>query len=97
MYNVFTMIRKQLYLPEQLNRELTLTARRKRESFAELVRKILQERLDSNRAEGANSTSALLKITGKCKAKTPGDLSKNITSYLYGAKSPNYGSKPSKN
>jgi hypothetical protein len=90
------MIRTQLYLPEQLHRDLTLTARRKRESFAELVRKFLQEKLDDNRAEGAGSTSTLLKIAGKCKAKTPGDLSKNITSYLYGAKSPNYGSKSSK-
>ncbi|KKT35182.1 MAG: hypothetical protein UW24_C0013G0006 [Parcubacteria group bacterium GW2011_GWA2_44_12] len=86
------MIRTQLYLPKKLHSALALTALRRHESVAAVVRQILQDGLEQDRKKCVHSTHALLKMTGKCTAKTPGDLSHNITSYLYGAKSPNYGS-----
>lgn len=96
MYNVFTMVRKQLYLTEQLNKDLTFTALRRNETVADVVRRILQEGLEREKKKRRGSASVLLKIAGKGgNTNVPRDLSENLFDYLYGDKS-SFAQKPGK-
>ena len=86
---MYIMIRKQIYLTPQIDRELDILARQQGKSVAEIVREILGKRLkimDRQR----KTVSVLDKITG-IGEKSPGDLSTHLFDYLYGDKSPNYG------
>ena len=83
------MIRKQLYLTPQIDRKLEIVARQEGKSVAEIVRNILERTLKVKKREEAPA-EVLLRIAAKA-GRGPGDLSTNLTSYLYGDKSPNYG------
>lgn len=87
VYNVY-MIRKQLYITPQIDRELAILARQEGKSVAEVVREILGKYLHTKNKE--NPAAILLKLAEN-PFKGPKDLSTNLTSYLYGEKSPNYG------
>lgn len=90
MYAVYSMIRTQLYFPEELYLELKNLAERERKSLAELVR--LFVRLGISRQQRAkNPAKVFLKIASYA-SKGPKDLSQNLDKYLYGKKSLKYAS-----
>lgn len=88
VYNVY-MIRHQIYLTPQLNREIEIQAKSWGKSQSGLIREILEKGLKI-RGKQKKTISVLDRITGIAK-KSPGDLSTNLLDYLYGGKSPNYG------
>lgn len=83
------MIRKQLYLTPEIDRELALTAGREGRTVAEVVREILAKELKTKRRSG-NCGKVLLGMARKA-VDGPKDLSRDLSSYLYGRKSLNYG------
>lgn len=84
------MIRKQFYVTPEIDRQLTILARQKGKSIAEVHREILEKRLKINNKRKEAPASVLFRITGIAK-RGPRDLSTNLFDYLYGDKSPNYG------
>lgn len=84
------MIRKQLYLTPEIERGLTIEARRQGKTTAEVVRNILQKSLKIEKQQEENGGAFLLRLAANA-GHGPKDLSTNLTSYLYGDKSPNYG------
>ena len=84
------MIRKQLYLTPEIERELLIAARRQGKTTAEVVRKILEKGLAIEKRTEENAGTFLFRLAQNT-FKGPKDLSTNLTSYLYGDKSPNYG------
>lgn len=85
------MIRKQLYLPDNLEREIKYLARKEIKTEAEIIRELLSIGLVRKKPKTAPA-EVLLRIAAKAKTG-PKDLSANIEAYLYGKKSPNYGQK----
>lgn len=83
------MIRKQFYVTPQIERELEILARQKGKSVAEVVREVLEHSLKIKKTDDSPA-EVLLKIAARA-GNGPGDLSVNLTSYLYGKKSRNYG------
>lgn len=83
VYNVWCMIRTQVYLPEDLKRELELVSKREKKTVAEIVRRALEKEIHRKRETSADT---LLKIAAYA-AEGPRDLSKNLFDYLYGEKS----------
>ena len=78
------MIRTQIYLDEQLHRDLNLLARQEKESMAEVARNILKEGIKKRKKtdmSGKGTLQSLLIIKAK---GGPRDLSRNIDYYLYG-------------
>lgn len=88
VYNVY-MIRHQIYLTPQLNREIEIQAKSWGKSQSGLIREILEKGLKISGRQ-KKTISVLDRITGIAK-KGPEDLSTNLFDYLYGGKSPNYG------
>ena len=82
------MKRKQIYLTETLEREISVLSKREDRPQSEVIRELLISGLRKKISEAP--ASVLLKIAAKATAG-PGDLSTNINSYLFGNKSPNYG------
>lgn len=83
------MIRKQVYLTPEIDRELMITARREGKAVAAVIREILDAKLKV-KAKKEPAGAVLLRMTENA-FKGPGDLSTNLFDYLYGEKSPNYG------
>ncbi len=83
------MIRHQIYLTPQLNREIEIRAKSRGKSRLGFIREILEKGLKINGRQ-KKTISVLDRITGIAK-KSLGDLSTNLFDYLYGDKSPNYG------
>jgi len=83
------MIRKQFYLTPEIHRELVIFARQQGKTVAQVIREILEKTLKIRKTDEAPA-DVLLRIAARA-GKGPGDLSVNLTSYLYGKKSPNYG------
>lgn len=86
---MYIMIRHQIYLTPQLNREIEIRAKNNGKSKSSLIRETLERGLKIS-SRSKKTVSVLDKITGIAK-KSPGDLSANLSNYLYGDKSPNYG------
>lgn len=84
------MVRKQLYITPEIDRELTIVARKQSMPVAALVREVLEKYLKIKKKE-ENPAAILLKLAKKNSFIGPSNLSTNLTSYLYGEKSPNYG------
>lgn len=82
------MIRKQLYLTPEIDRELSILAHKEGKNVAEIIREILGKNLKVHKRDEAPA-DVLLRIAARA-GKGPGDLSVNLTKYLYGDKSPNY-------
>lgn len=83
------MIRKQLYITPEIDRELIILASREGKPVAYLIREILSKHLKVKKRE-ENPAAILLKLAENS-FEGPTDLSNNLTSYLYGKKSTNYG------
>lgn len=83
------MIRKQLYIPPEMDRELEIAARKEGKREAQLIREFLAAGLRME-VPIENAGTFLLDLAA-IGAKGPKDLSTNIFDYLYGDKSPNYG------
>jgi len=84
------MIRKQLYLTPELDRELTIVAHRQGKSVAEVVRETLSKSFNIQRKKDEPPGAVLLRLAAKA-WQGPSDLSANLSSYLYGEKSRKYG------
>ena len=84
------MIRKQLYLTPELDRELTIVADRQGKSVAEVVRDTLNRGLNIQRKKNESPGAVLLRLAANAD-KGPSDLSSNLYDYLYGEKSRKYG------
>lgn len=80
------MLRTQVYLPEELDQDLKLLAKKEEKAVAELIRELLREGLARKKRKRKNAGDTLLDIA-KLAGKGPGDLSTNLFDYLYGEKS----------
>jgi hypothetical protein len=81
-----SMIRKQLYIPKDLDRHIDSIAKRGHTSEAEVIRELLRRGIATQRRQG-NAGAALLglaKLGERFGAKAPPDLSSRIDDYLYG-------------
>lgn len=83
VYNVWCMIRTQIYLPEELKKELKYLAQKEKKPVSEIIRRAVSKEV-KKKQENAGET--LLKIASYAK-EGPGDLSTNLFDYLYGEKS----------
>lgn len=89
MYNV-TMLRINIYIPEDLNKRLELISLSQQKAKAAVIRDVLEEGLKSNQPSD-NSAKALLKIARLAEQlpsdeNTPHDLSVDHDYYLWGGK-----------
>lgn len=76
------MIRTQIYIPEDLHLEAKMIAKRKDESLAELIRKLVRAGVKEEKKRIAkNSLNSLAKLGITA---GPKDLSRNLDKYLYG-------------
>jgi hypothetical protein len=90
VYNVY-MIRKQVYLTPQIDRELDIVAKQEGKSVAEVIRERLEKSLRIKKDQPQNGAEVLLKMAKNASSSGVEDLSTNLFDYLYGDKSPNYG------
>lgn len=84
MYIINTMIRTQIYLPEEIHSQLSKLAQAKDKSMAALIRKFVKTGLKKTQEKdfsGKNNLIALSKLNLK---DGPKDLSSRLDYYLYG-------------
>lgn len=87
------MIRKQIYITPQQDRELSIKARSEGKSVAEVIRSLLDENLVTENQETGGEF--LLRLASKAVKGKHKNVSSHMFDYLYGDKSPKYGkSKP---
>ncbi len=83
MYNVYNMIRTQIYLPQDLHQELLSLARIKKTTLSELLRlgakKVINEKKQKDESWKIMEKLANYNLSG------PKDLSKNHTKYYVDA------------
>ena len=83
------MLKTYLYIPEQLERKIKITAETQNKSKAEVIRQALEKGISAVTQQGTVSAQALLKIAEvgeKNKPQGPKDLSSNLDNYLWGIK-----------
>ena len=81
------MLKTYLYIPEQLDKKIKITAEAQNKSKAEIIRTALTEGLDAlekKRTGGAEVLLALAAFAKKNKVKGPKDASVNHDYYLWG-------------
>lgn len=78
------MIRRQIYIPEGLHKQVDQLAKMQGASFAEMVRMLLLQRLDEIRSHDNTGRGALRAITKIRASGGPTDLSELHDKYLYG-------------
>jgi hypothetical protein len=84
MYNQFSMIRTQVYLEDQIHKDLIHLAQQENKSMAEVTRDILKEGIAKRKTTDTSGRKALLALA-KIGATTDDPyLSENIDHYLYG-------------
>jgi hypothetical protein len=79
------MIRKQIYLPEELERRLSVASKQQQKSEAQLIREALDDKLGA--AAPVSAGAALMKLAELGKRldiKLPADASIKHDDYLYG-------------
>lgn len=84
MYTAY-MIRTQIYIEDNLHRQITHLASEKGDSMAGIIRKFIREGLQKQKyvdSSGKQAMRNLLKINA---TGGPKDLSENVDHYLYGA------------
>jgi hypothetical protein len=81
------MIRTQVYLTEDLARDIKLLARREQKPEAEVIREVLAKGLKTSASRRQESTGESLLRLGAIGAKGETDLSTRIDDYLYGEQS----------
>lgn len=90
------MIRHQIYLTPQLQREIEIKARVEGRSKSKIIRETLEEKFNISGRRKSGGEVLLEMAQNAYKGKVPKDLSTNLFDYLYGEKSPNYGIKKKK-
>lgn len=91
------MLKTYLYVPEELERKITLTAKSTHKSKAEIIRQALKEGFNSmekQKSSGADVLLELSKLAKKHKLKGPRDASVNHDYYLWGLPKKNPKLKP---
>lgn len=81
------MFKTYLYIPEQLEKKLKLTAQAQKKSKAEIMRQALEEGvniIEKRQAGGAEVLLEIAKMAKKLKIKGPKDASINHDYYLWG-------------
>lgn len=76
------MIRTQIYIPEDLHREAKMIAKRREESLAELIRRMVCVGVREEKKKMQRKSLASLTKLGITAG--PRDLSRNLDKYLYG-------------
>jgi hypothetical protein len=79
------MIRKQIYLTEELDRQIALTAVSERKPEAAVIREKLRAgfAIKKSSRTGGNALLALARLGEEHSIKGPPDLSRAIDTYLY--------------
>ena len=80
MVYIRCMLRTQLYLPEDLRREIDVVARKEKKPAAQVIRELLKTGINARQQESIGHAFARLALV---KAKGPKDLSANLDQYLY--------------
>ena len=78
------MIRTQVYLTDDLARDIKLRAKREKKREAEVIRNLLSEGLKVSGQQTTESTGTSLLRLAAIGATGPRDLSSRIDDYLYG-------------
>lgn len=81
------MLKTYLYLPEELNKKVESAAKRQKKSKAEVLRKAIEEGINTVEEQTSSGVEVLFKLAEigkKYNPKGPKDLSKNIDKYLWG-------------
>lgn len=81
------MLKTYLYVPEELEEKIKLTARIQNKSKAEVLRQALEKGITAVQNQGTASAQALLKIAQigrQFKVTGPKDGSQNLDKYLWG-------------
>jgi hypothetical protein len=79
------MIRKQIYLPEDLERRLSVASQQQRKSEAQLIREALEDKLGARPPVSAGAALMKLAELGRrLDIKLPADASAKHDDYLYG-------------
>lgn len=81
------MLKTYLYVPEELDEKINLTARIQNKSKAEVIRQAIEKGITAIQSQGTASVQALLKIAQigrQFNVKGPKDGSKNLDEYLWG-------------
>lgn len=77
------MIRTQIYLPEDLYREIGWLAKKEKKAKAQVIREALEHSLESRRETIGEALGKLIKLGEKLHLHGPKDLSINHDKYLY--------------
>ena len=78
------MIRKQIYLPEELGRRLAVASRQQQKSEAELVREALADKLATAPVSAGTGLLKLAELGRQLDISLPPDASAKHDDYLYG-------------
>lgn len=89
MMYIKSMLRINIYIPEELNKRLDFTAKAKRKAKAEVIREALNKGLVSLQKSKSPSAQALLNLAKMAekiptKGRVPKDFSKNLDYYTWG-------------
>lgn len=77
------MIRTQIYLPEDLYREISWLAKKEKKAKAQVIREALVKEVEKNKGNAGETLLKLAAMAKKYKWKGPRDLSINHDKYLY--------------
>lgn len=77
------MIRTQIYLPEDLYREIGWLAKKEKKAKAQVIREALEKEVEKNKGNAGETLLRLAAMAKKYKWKGPRDLSTNHDKYLY--------------
>ena len=80
---MYMMVRKQLYLPEDLARHLAVAAKQQRKPEAQILRELIAAGLKRQPVAAESTGQALMRLA-RIGGKGPADLSARIDDYLYG-------------
>lgn len=78
------MIRTQIYLPENLYREIGLIARKEKKAKSQIIREALEKDVNKRRGSVGEALLKLAELGKKLNLRGPKDLSINHDKYLYG-------------
>jgi hypothetical protein len=78
------MIRKQIYLPEELERRLAVASKQQQKSEAELVREALEDKLGVAPVSAGTALLKLAELGRRLDISLPPDASTKHADYLYG-------------
>jgi len=74
------MLRTQIYLPEDMRREIDVMARKEKRPAAQVIRDLLETGINTKGQESIGQAFAKL---ASIKARGPSDLSAKLDKYLY--------------